>query len=360
MKITLFIGGLSGGGAERVMCNIANYLVNHEHVVEILTISDDSSPYYLNKKVSTHSLISSKEKRSFVKDSLTRFIRLRKYLRNRVCDVYVVMIPLTTILLLAFRNLTKAKIIVSERSYPEFYDKWKRVLLKKLAHRADGWVFQTDAAMGWYQGKLGKSKTIIIPNAINFDFLGNIEIAEKRPVIVSVGRLKGMKNHTLLINAFSRICDKYPEYVLEIYGEGEAKGVLEDLINNLNLNTRVHLMGFQNNINEKIKNASLFVLSSNHEGMPNALIEAMAMGLPCISTDCDGGGAKFLIKDGVNGLLVPKNDVEVMAEAMDKLLSNPKLANQLGVEAHQICERLAPEKIYSEWEKFILDVAYNK
>lgn len=359
MRVTFFIGGLSGGGAERVVCNLSNYLVNHEHEVEVLTISEDKSTYFLDEKVSTYSLISAKEKRGTIRDAFTRLVRLRKYLKKKHCDVYVVMIPLTTILLLALKNATKAKIIVSERSYPAFYDKWKRVLLKNLAHRADGWVFQTSTTMEWYTGCLGKTKTIIIPNAINLDFIESQSIIQRRPTIVTVGRLQKMKNHALLLKAFAKICDRHPEYNLEIYGDGDMKQSIIDLTDGLNISSKVRLMGFQKNINEKIKNASLFVLSSNHEGMPNALMEAMALGMPCISTDCDGGGARFLIEEGVNGLLVPKNDVDAMATAMEKLLSNTNLANRLGNEAHRICERLSPEKIYNEWERFLLQVTLN-
>ena len=100
----------------------------------------------------------------------------------------------------------------------------------------------------------------------------------------------------------------------------------------------------------------MFVLSSDYEGMPNALMEAMASGLPCVSTDCGGGGARFLIRDGENGFLVPKGDEEALADAMRKILSDKELADMLGNNARKLQETLAPEKIYGEWEAFIKEI----
>ena len=100
----------------------------------------------------------------------------------------------------------------------------------------------------------------------------------------------------------------------------------------------------------------MFVLSSDYEGMPNALMEAMASGLPCVSTDCGGGGARFLIENGENGILVPQRDEDALAAAMEKILSDETLAAKLGENARKLQETLAPEKIYGEWESFIKQI----
>ncbi len=356
MNITLFIGGVSGGGAERVTCNLANYLVSKGHEIKLLTMADDAPSYTIDKKVHRISLLHEDERKGFLYNSYIRTFRFVKYLKNFNGDAYVVMLPVTTIMLLIFRWLAKAKVIAAERVDPSQYPKKKQIPLKLLAHRADGWVFQTTDEMHWYGTALGKSKAVIIPNAINPDFIKPAYKGERVCEIVTAGRLTDQKNHRLLINSFASINEKFPDYSLIIYGEGPLKGALMQQTEKLGLGERVLFPGYTTNIGERIKNASLFVLSSDFEGMPNALMEAMALGVPCVSTDCDGGGSRFLIEDGINGLLVPKGDEEGLSEAIERLLTDKALSVRLGTEAHKICERLAPEKIYSEWEHFIMNV----
>ena len=356
MNVTFFIGGLSGGGAERVVCSLASFLVAKGHEVEILTLSDEAPSYLLDARVTRTSLIRQQERRSFAYNFVLRVLRCVKYLRRHQTDAYVVVLPRTIELLLSLRWLVKAPVIASERggfsNYPAKFQK----KLKRLAPNADGWVFQTPEIRQWYGSSVRDA--VIIPNAINPDFIlpsssSPFKGDKRGSVIVSAGRLSWQKNHLLLIEAFGKIAGKYPDYRLVIYGDGYLRQTMEDKIARLNLGGRVEMPGFTENIGEAIRNAALFVLSSDFEGMPNALMEAMALGVPCVSTDSDGGGARFLIEDGKNGLLVPKGDVDALARAMDKMLADAQYAESLGREAHRICERLAPEKIYGEWEKYI-------
>lgn len=357
MKLTFFLGGLSGGGAERVVCNLSNYLVSRGHEIDIITMGDDSN-YGLDNRIHRITLLYKQERKNVCLDSVKRLSRFVKYLRYKRRDAFVVMLPATTILLLRFRFLVKGKIIASERSYPTNYSIKDQRQLKRLAKRADSWVFQTKETQQWYQPYLGNTNSIIIPNPLNDAFVKPIYVGERKTMIITAGRLNKVKNHRLLLRAFSRIYKEYPDYSLVIYGEGALKKDLVLEAEHLGIIDKVSFPGFAD-WGELSKDASMFILSSNLEGMPNALMEAMALGMPCISTDCDGGGARFLIEDGVNGLLVPKNDVEAMATAMAKLLSNSDWANHLGAEAHKICERLAPEKIYKEWEDYLYQVAFS-
>lgn len=289
-------------------------------------------------------------------DSLVRLYRFVKHLVKDKVDVYVVMLPITTIMLLRLRWLIKGKVIASERVDPSIYPTAKQKQLKSLAKKADGWVFQTEEERNWYGASTGKAKVQIIPNAINPDFIRDPYRGERKKTIVTAGRLTEQKNHKLLVQAFAKISQKNPDYQLIIYGGGgNLKDKIEETAKQLNIEDRVMLPGYTTNIGDKIKDSSLFVLSSDFEGMPNALMEAMALGLPCVSTDCKGGGAKFLIDDGKNGLLTPIGDVDALAKAIDKMLSDREFAEHCGKEAHKICERLAPGKIYNEWEKFILE-----
>lgn len=355
MKLTFFIGRLYGGGAERVACNLANYLVKNNHQVEIICMSDGGT-YGLSSKVKRYNLLKQKEKRFFITDSIIRFYRLIKYLCKHNIDSYIVFLPITTILLLKLKIFTKGKIIASERVDPSNYSVRKQKQLRQVANKAAGWVFQTREEREWYGVSTGEAEIEIIPNAINSEFIQTPYEGNRRNVIVSVGRLTKQKRHDILIEAFNLIKDEFPNYGIEIYGDGDEEQNLQNLIKALNLNERIILKGNHSPIDEKIKDASLFVLSSDYEGIPNALMEAMVLGLPCISTDCDGGGAKFLIENGVNGLLVPKGDIYTLGEAMRTVLLNKEKAMCMGKEATKIQERLAPEIIYKRWEVFIKKV----
>lgn len=358
MRITLFIGGLSGGGAERVTCSLATYLVNKNHDVEILTVSDEAPAYPLDKRVTRYSLTGKLFRKGLLRNFL-RIIRFILYLMRRKCDAYVVLLPRTTFMLLNMRFLTKSKIIAAQRIMPASLKPDVQKKLQKIAIKADAWVFQTKEQSDWFVPHIGESKTIVIPNAINPDFLNNVYNGDREKVIVSAGRMTKQKNQELLIKAFTAVHKDFPNYRLVIYGEGPFLQGLQETTKGLGLSKYISFPGYMTNVGQKIKNTSLFVLSSDYEGMPNALMEAMALGLPCVSTDCDGGGAKYLIENEKNGLLVPKGDVDALATAMEKMLSDRNFAECCGREAHKICERLAPEKIYGEWESFIKEIAEN-
>src|SRR5690606_37218842 len=152
-----------------------------------------------------------------------------------------------------------------------------------------------------------------------------------------VGRLHEQKNQQLLVNAFAKISNEYPDYKLEIFGEGELRDLLEEQISKLNLEGKVILRGTTNTLFDEIIDASLFVLSSDFEGMPNALMEAMSLGLPCISTDCKPGGAKELIENKVNGLLSNRLSEKNLYECIKYMLENPTKAEMMGIEAKNIC-----------------------
>ena len=359
MNLTIFIGGLSGGGAERVVCNLSNFL-SERHNVTILTMSDDEPAYKLNEIVNRVSLIKYGETSNFFIKNFIRINRFRSYVKKSDADVYLAMLPGTINIILAHRKIINAPIIISERCDPQTrYEssKFQKWIMKNLYPKADGFVFQTKDAMNYYTEIIG-GKGIVIPNAINQEFMREPFKGTRKKSIVAAGRLTEQKNFPLLIEAFSRITDKHPDYDLIIYGNGPQKNELVSLVKELGLGNKVKFPGYVNNFGDQIIDASLFVLSSNYEGMPNALMEAMALGLPCISTDCPAGGPGFLINDGKNGLLVPVGDVVKLADAMDKVLSNEELSVELGGNAREISSNLSSENIYYRWESYIIDVIY--
>lgn len=356
MKITIFISALSGGGAERVTCNLANHLCDFGHEVEILTMGDTAAAEPLRNGIKYSPLLPNEDRSNALVNNAKRILRLCRYMKKQSVDAYVVMLPVTTELMLRFSRLTKAPIIVSERADPTVYAPKIQKILQKLTARASGFVFQTEDAKAWYEPYLKGVESVIIPNAINPAFIRPKYEGEREKTIVGAGRLSKQKNFELLIRAFARVADKFPEHKLVIYGKGPLLESLKDLAAKLGVGNRVEFPGFCTNIPEVLEKASMFVLSSDYEGMPNALMEAMASGLPCVSTDCGGGGARFLIENGENGNLVPQRDEDALAAAMEKILSDETLAAKLGENARKLQETLAPEKIYGEWESFIKQI----
>lgn len=354
MRITIFISALSGGGAERVSCNLANFLSKKGHSVEILTMGEATPAEPLLEGIKEIPLLRDAERGNSKLDVFKRVLRLRKYMKKEKVDAYVVFLTHLTRLMAAFSHLTKAPIIMSERADPKVYSGKTQKALRKACTKLDGAVFQTEEAKDWYAPCLKETEGIIIPNAINPVFLRPKYEGEKEKVIIGAGRLDGQKNFPLLISSFAQIAEKFPEYKLVIYGKGGLLESLKSFAEEKGVGDRVEFPGFATNMPEILEKASMFVLSSDYEGMPNALMEAMASGLPCISTDCGGGGARFLIQDGENGLLVPQKGEEKMAEAMRKILSDADFAKSLSENARKLQETLAPENIYGAWEEFIL------
>ena len=350
-KINFFIGGLIGGGAERVTCNLANYFNEKIYDISILTMSDEKESYNLNGDINRICLIKKEERKNFVHNLILRYKRLKKYVKNNSYDTYIVMLEHTSIMLLCLRKYIKGKIIYCERNDPKSYCLLNRILLKKLIKRADGCVFQTDDGKKYYGNRAKNS--IVIPNAINDEFKGIKRSNQLEDYIVSVGRLKEQKNFKLLIEVFSEVVKEFPNYKLKIYGDGPLKSELIKLSNKLKISDKVIFAGYVNNVGDCIKNARLFVLSSDYEGMPNALMEAMAIGIPCISTNCPCGGPNYLIKDGENGLLVPVGKKEEMNKAIKKVLSDNNLQRKLGENAKVIINELSANIIYEKWEKYI-------
>lgn len=356
MRISLFISSLSGGGAERVVCNIANYLSAAGHKVDILTMSETEAAEVLREDIRHIALLSKAERGLSPVNNLKRIARLGKYMKRQNVDAYVVFLPRTTMLMLSLRKLTKAPIVVSERVDPSTYSPKTQKALRRIASKASGYVFQTDEVAAWYASSLKAAPYEVIPNAINPAFIRPAYEGERDQTVVGVGRFSQQKNFALLIRAFAKVAPKFPEHKLVIYGQGGLLESYESLAKELGVADRVEFPGFATDMPAQLEKAGMFVLSSDFEGMPNALMEAMASGLPCVSTDCGGGGAKFLIQDGENGLLVPQKDVDAMAQAMDKILSDQEFAKKLGENARALQETLAPEKIYGRWEQFILQV----
>ncbi|MDU3396716.1 MAG: glycosyltransferase family 4 protein [Clostridiales bacterium] len=353
MNIVFLIGGLQKGGAERVVVNLSNYLAS-KHNVTILTLSNKTSAYPLDERVRWSSLDGGQKSRAFIIRNMCRFIRLIRWFKKADEDIYVAFLPVTSYILLVLKRWFRAAIVVSVRSNPKQLGKKAihRYCMELLFPRADGIVFQTQEARAYFP-KCLQEKSVVIPNPVNMD-LKNISKHTRKKQVVSVGRLEKMKNFELLIRAMYKVWEEpiFKEYQLIIYGEGSQRPYLEDLIKELKIEDRVHLPGICDNLEAQICDAALFAFSSRYEGMPNALLEAMTLGLPVVSTKFTGGAAEYLIQNGQNGLLV-NDDIDEMANEIKRVLSSPELAEGLGKEARKIGDTLSIDIIGDRWERYL-------
>ena len=215
---------------------------------------------------------------------------------------------------------------------------------------ADGCVFQTEDASKYFFNRTRRKSTIII-NPVNESFF-NTPPSEKRKNIITVGRLVPQKNHKLLIHAFALISKKIPDEKLIIFGEGPLKSELKKYASDMGIEKRVVFPGSISNVNVELSKAKVFVLSSDYEGLPNALMEAMACGTAVVSTDCPCGGPKYLLKQSNAGILVSCNNADEMAEAIS-IMMNKEKNNFYQEQAKKKSMDFLPEIVFNKWEKFL-------
>lgn len=360
MHILFFIGHLGYGGAERVVVSLSKKFVEYGHRVTIITFDDGESFYQPDsrvKKETLRGLKSSSNPAEALSNNVKNIVCLRKKLKRLAPDVAVcfsVSTLLTCTVAAAFLGI---KIVGTERSNPYMSlsgSLWKP-MKKIISLFADGFIFQTQRAMNFYPPSV-RRKGIVIPNAVFVEENVFLHLPQDREkTICAVGMLREVKGFDALIKAFYLVADKIPDYNLVIYGEGAEREALQGLIDSLGLGDRVKLPGQVSEILREISKAGLFVLSSRHEGMPNALIEAMACGLPCIATDC-AMGPRELITDGVNGILVPVDDLEAMAEAICRVIGDPELALRLGSAAAKIRQTNSVDVIAGQYLDYLTSV----
>jgi GalNAc-alpha-(1->4)-GalNAc-alpha-(1->3)-diNAcBac-PP-undecaprenol alpha-1,4-N-acetyl-D-galactosaminyltransferase len=343
MKIAFLITNMNGGGgSERAVASLSNQLVTFGEEVTIIKLDNEAPFYDLDKRIKLINLneaYHSKNVFERVRNTMRRIKKLRITFKEINVDVVVCMnISMLTFAILA-KGRAKSKIIGTEQSNPyiSLSGSLKKSLKKIMSYLCNGFIFQTEDASSFYPKKT-QQKGIVIPNAIFDQEIYKLKIpGSRRKIITSVGRLIESKGFDVLIKAFNNLKDEFSNYNLEIYGEGPNRSKLEIMINNLNLKDRVFLKGQVKNVSNYIFDTSLFVFPSRHEGMPNALMEAMACGLPCISTDCRMG-PRELINDGINGILVPVDDIPSMESAMRKIMSDKISADRIAANAIKIRE----------------------
>lgn len=363
MHLKLVISSLSCGGAERVISIMANYWAKKGWKIDLLTFDNDTkAPFYeLDYRIAHIPLGVKKDSPNILialKNNLKRIRVLRSKICNNKPDAVISFVDKTNIItILATRGL-KMPVVVSERTDPAMFAIgriWEqlRYWIYPLANRL---VVQTKGSLSYFSLQQQTHSTII-PNPV-------LRPTEEKPVtdkllteqsLIALGRLSSEKDFDLLIKAFACLKDVHSEWTLTILGEGLLRRELETLCQQLGLSKRVNLLGQVKNPYQYLKQADIFVMSSRFEGFPNALCEAMACGLAVIATDCPSG-PREIIRDGIDGVLVPSGDVSELAAAIDHLISDEGERKRLATLAPEVLERFSLEKVMEMWEDLLSQV----
>lgn len=355
-KIMLYCSSLGQGGTERVAANLTNFFAEQGNDVVLVTQYRREGEYDLSPNVNRilSDISGDKVSGSRVKNFVARYKKLRRIVKEQKPDCILSFIGKNNFMMLAAAAFTGIPVVVSVRAEPagEYDSAIMRLLAKTLFVGAAGVILQTEEAKKFFPRYIRK-KAVILKNPLNGEFIREPYRGKRNGKIVSVGRIDDNKNHAMLIKAFARIADEFPQSGLLICGEGERRKDLIDLCKQLGVSNRVSLPGSVSNVAEKIAQSSVFALCSDSEGMPNALIEAMCLGIPCISTDCPCGGPGELIKDGENGFLIPVRDEDALTDRLRTLLGDPVLAAKIGFNAAKLAQEYHPDRVNRQWQEYL-------
>jgi glycosyltransferase involved in cell wall biosynthesis len=360
MKRTFVIYSLGTGGAERVMSVMANYFADRGDEVSIVTLDDGSAPpfFELRAPVRWQPLGMGRASGSpFVRvwNAQRRLLALRRRIQANDPDVVVAFTDRINILVLIATIGMGTPVIVSERNDPTQHHAGAifGVVRRITYRRAQSIVTQTNAVASYFRPPL-RAKTSVIPNPAPPPPARPAVDSRNGAEMMAMGRLTEAKGFDLLLRAFATIAGQHSDWNLTIWGEGALRSSLERLREELGLAERVRLPGRTATPALEMQRADLFVLSSRYEGFPNVLVEAMACGTPVVSFNCPSGPAD-IIEDGVNGRLVPPQDVEALASAMSSLMSDEQERQRLGANAERVTETFSLERVMNMWER-VMDV----
>ncbi len=363
MRVTLVITKLKSSGAERVISIMANYWAEKNWLVTLLTFDDGSTPpfYDLDSRIRLIPLSicqTSSNLLAAIWNNLKRIYVLRRAIRDSKPDVVISFLSsLNSLVLLATRGLG-VTVVVSERSDPKMSPAgmvWR--WLRRWTYTFETQIIvQTERSKACFSPAV-QARTTVIPNPVTpVPNPGTIspELLLEKPSIVAMGRFYPQKGLDLLLKAFALLKNRYPEWKVTILGDGPLRSDLESLRDSLGLEDRVHLPGRVKHPHNVLKQADLFVMPSRWEGWGNALAEAMACGLPVIATTCIGPSE--IVRDGVDGVLIPPEDVEALAAEMNRLMSDESERNRLTSRAVEVKERFALDKVMGKWEELLMTV----
>lgn len=350
MRIAFFIDSMNGfGGAQRVISVLCNALskYNDNEVMVILSGNTDDSVYPL-ENVKRYAYDQSS---GGVLGKIKKIASIRKATIKFKPDVAVSFLSMTNVMTIIALSFTGIPLIISERNDPDKASNKEKKLSKCFYRYASAVVVQTDDIKKKIS-RIFKKEIAIIPNPLqNFDYEKTEYINSKK--IVAVGRINEQKNYPMMLRAFKLFLKEHEGYNLHIYGTGDKISQYENLAKELGILDNVHFLGNKQDPLLYELDAEMYIMTSDFEGMPNALAEAMSVGFPCISTVCDGGGAAYLINNEENGLLVEKGNEAEFAKAMKRIAEDENFAKKLGLNAKRLKEMLNTDAVTQTWTDFI-------
>lgn len=358
-KIAFHLNCLEQGGAERVVTNLANQFAANGYEVLIATEWYGENEFQIDERVQrVHvGLKRGDEKKHRLVQFYLRVKYLKDFLKKEKPDILIPFARRALYRGLMAAYFMKIPVLISIRTdpaghYEELSDKLQ---IPVLFPRADGCVFQTEGAKAFFAPRLQDNSRIIL-NPINPKYIGVPEPEHRNKTVVQSGRLVDFKNQPMLIRAFVEVHKKHPDYDLKIYGGDSFDGtkeILEQIIEENQAQDYVHLMGASDSLEKDMADAALFAFSSDWEGLPNALMEAMALGLPIVATDCPCGGPRTIMTHEVDGLLIPIKDQKALEDGINRLIEDRPLAERLGREARKIAEKANGQAVYESWRDYI-------
>ena len=346
------------------MSILANTWAERGWDVHLYYFYGEESFYPLHTSISYEKIFHEKDSNRFynrVYNFLSRNYFLYKKIKQCNPDAVISFLDTTNIQAIIASLLAAKPVIVSERSNPFLYKIgyfWDTVR-HWIYPFAGAIVFQTKGISAYFSKRIN-SKSVVIPNPV-MPMPAKVEpvISFQKPFILSVGRFTEEKCFDLLIKAFSQIAAHCSGWRLVIAGDGPLRPELQQFVHENHLEESINLPGRISDISSLYNQASLFVLTSRFEGFPNALCEAMAAGLPVIATDCPFGPGD-IIRDGIDGILIPVNDIDALANAIKSMITNEHLQKQFAAKAPEILQRFGLEQVITQWETIIHSVLKHR
>lgn len=361
MNITFLVANLACGGVERTVSYLSKYFAEHGQHTSIVCISDEQF-YDIDKRVNLIKLNVPSEcngKFDRVKKIFSRFLKIHRAFKQTKPDCVICLDAQMLRFIRVQYRFGKFRLITSERTNPLMNTEKQRKAKFDSYRHSDGVVFQTERAKQCFPRDIA-SKGIVIPNAVGNELvMGASTPEERRKAITAMGRLTDQKDYPTLIKAFGCFHNSHPDFKLEIYGSGDNKASLCRLTHDMGLDDCVKFEGAVKDAVLKVASSSCYVMSSTYEGMPNALMEALAVGTPCVSTDCPFGPAE-LISNGENGILTPVGDDKALADAMCRMVEDTEFAENCAKRAKDIIVKQSVENISQKYLDYIISVVGNK
>jgi len=352
-RLVLVIPSLGAGGAERVLSTLANEWVQRGHDVVLITLTSTGNDFFpLDRKIRRAGLDLALNPRGgrWLTVNAARVNRLRSAIASAHPDVVVSFLDAANLLTVVATRRLDVRVVVSVRANPTTQDLKlsHRVLRRTLYPRASAVVMQTQEAAGWALRFVPAEKVFVIPNPATPP--PHAPPAEREQNVAALGRLLYEKGFDLLIDAFARCSARHPDWSLTIAGDGPELPALVEQATALGVRDRIRFPGVIAEPHLLFSRSSLFVLPSRQEGFPMALLEAMGSSLPVIAADCRFG-PRTIVRNGVDGILVPAEDSAALAAAMAKLMDAPAERQRLARQAAAVLERFGLSSVADRWEE---------